>query len=90
MVEIIEVMAAAAIMKMHDPKIAIADKLASQEGANSFALSADAHEATLHNTNDAVEVRVRAHAHTTQALELLSACLCALLCLQGNFGRLDH
>eukprot|EP00965_Chrysotila_dentata_P031630 1054740-Pleurochrysis_carterae.AAC.3 len=34
-VEVLEVMAAAAaINKMHDPKISVADKLASQEGAN--------------------------------------------------------
>eukprot|EP00965_Chrysotila_dentata_P200351 6179929-Pleurochrysis_carterae.AAC.2 len=45
-VEIIKVMAAAAVNKMRDPKLAIADKLASQEGANSYFLNADAHAAT--------------------------------------------
>eukprot|EP00965_Chrysotila_dentata_P100363 3315803-Pleurochrysis_carterae.AAC.1 len=54
-------MAAAAVAKMRDPMIAVADKLSSQNGANSFHLNGDAHEATLgaHNVNDAVEVKAR-------------------------------
>eukprot|EP00965_Chrysotila_dentata_P024624 815997-Pleurochrysis_carterae.AAC.1 len=63
-VEILEVMAAAAIAKMYDPKISIADKLASQDGVNSYAINSAAHEATIgaHNTNDAVEVTQSVHA----------------------------
>eukprot|EP00965_Chrysotila_dentata_P012309 404782-Pleurochrysis_carterae.AAC.1 len=59
---------------MRDPKIAIADKLSSQDGANSFHVNSDSHNATIgaHNINDAVEVRERAHTHV------------------GNFGRYDH
>eukprot|EP00965_Chrysotila_dentata_P134127 4435715-Pleurochrysis_carterae.AAC.1 len=62
--ELIEVMAAAALTEMRDPKIAIADKFAGQEGANSYMLNADGHKATLgaHNVNDAVELRAHAHA----------------------------
>lgn len=61
--ELIQVMAAAALVKMRDPKIAIFDKLTSQDGSNSYHLNAEAHRATLgaHNTNDAVEVRTCAH-----------------------------
>eukprot|EP00965_Chrysotila_dentata_P049066 1627240-Pleurochrysis_carterae.AAC.1 len=58
-------MAVAALVKMRDPKIAIADKLSSQDGANSYYVNSDAHNATLgaHNVSDAVEVRERAHKH---------------------------
>uniref|UniRef100_A0A6S9ZF86 Uncharacterized protein n=1 Tax=Chrysotila carterae TaxID=13221 RepID=A0A6S9ZF86_CHRCT len=46
-----------AILKMRDPKIAIADKLSSLDGANAYNLNAEEHAATLgaHNVNDAVE-----------------------------------
>eukprot|EP00965_Chrysotila_dentata_P072963 2411844-Pleurochrysis_carterae.AAC.1 len=56
-VKLVEVMAAAALEKMRDPKIAICDKLSCKDGATSYNLNADAHEATLgaHNVNDAVE-----------------------------------
>eukprot|EP00965_Chrysotila_dentata_P104345 3445575-Pleurochrysis_carterae.AAC.2 len=74
------------------PKVAIADKLASQEGANSHALNADWHKATLgaHNVNDAVEVR--AHAPATLSFLNTHARLCqwVLFCAQENFGRFDH
>lgn len=42
---------------MHDKKLALADKLASQDGANTFGKNADAHNRTLgiHATNDTVE-----------------------------------
>eukprot|EP00965_Chrysotila_dentata_P091794 3030539-Pleurochrysis_carterae.AAC.2 len=57
--------AATALEKMGDPKIAICDKLSSQDGANSYNLNADAHEATLgaHNVNGSFQVRAHAHAH---------------------------
>eukprot|EP00965_Chrysotila_dentata_P021763 720599-Pleurochrysis_carterae.AAC.1 len=45
-VELIE----AALEKMRDPKIAICDKLSSQDSASSYNLNADAHEATLART----------------------------------------
>eukprot|EP00965_Chrysotila_dentata_P077450 2556549-Pleurochrysis_carterae.AAC.1 len=64
-VEILEVMAAAAVNKVHsDPKLAIADnKLASQKGAIFYLLNTDAHKVTLgaHNTNDAVKARARTY-----------------------------
>eukprot|EP00965_Chrysotila_dentata_P128072 4234944-Pleurochrysis_carterae.AAC.1 len=52
-------MAAAAIAKMHDPKISVADKLLSQDGANAYSLNAHAPKATIgaHYNNDAVEAR---------------------------------
>merc|ERR1711965_600157 len=42
---------------MHDPKVALADKLTSQNGVNSFGRRQDAHERTqrCHGTNDDVE-----------------------------------
>eukprot|EP00965_Chrysotila_dentata_P144387 4769417-Pleurochrysis_carterae.AAC.1 len=58
-INLLEVMAAAAIAKMHDPKISGADKLTNQEGVNAYYQNEDAHAVTLgaHNKNDAVEVR---------------------------------
>eukprot|EP00966_Prymnesium_polylepis_P259721 5999344-Prymnesium_polylepis.2 len=55
-VEYLQVQCAAALEKMHDPKLAIADKLTSQHGVNSFGKNAAAHEDTLrcHSTNDAL------------------------------------
>ena len=49
--------AARALEKMHDPKLAIADKLASQGGANAFGANADGHARTqgVHGTNDSSE-----------------------------------
>eukprot|EP00965_Chrysotila_dentata_P258728 6213323-Pleurochrysis_carterae.AAC.3 len=71
-------MAAAAIAKMYDPKISIADKLASQAGVNSYAINSAAHEATIgaHFTNDAVEASrsvQRAHALRLHAKALHAA-----------------
>eukprot|EP00965_Chrysotila_dentata_P046395 1541528-Pleurochrysis_carterae.AAC.1 len=56
---------------MHDPKIAIADKLSSLDGANAYHANTEAHAATrgAHNVNDAVEVR--AHATPCTGLYLL-------------------
>lgn len=42
-VEYLQIQAAAALEKLYDPKLAIADKLSSQRGANSVALQAKAH-----------------------------------------------
>ena len=56
-VELAEVMAKAGLLKMHDPRLAIADKLTSQDGCNSIGKNAVAHAATAgaHTTNDTVE-----------------------------------
>ena len=53
-IEYLEVQCVAGLRKLHDPKLALADKLASQDGANSFAKSATAHADTigLDATND--------------------------------------
>ena len=55
--EIIKAQAIAGLAKMHNKKLALADKLASQDGANSFAANADGHARTLgcKVTNDDVE-----------------------------------
>ena len=56
-VELAEVMAKAALLKLHDPKLALADKLSSQDGCNSLGKNAEAHEATkgAHVSNCTVE-----------------------------------
>eukprot|EP00965_Chrysotila_dentata_P210385 6185857-Pleurochrysis_carterae.AAC.1 len=79
--ELIEVLAAAALTKMCDPKITIADKLANQEGASSYALNADAHKATLgaHNVNDAAEVSAHAHAALSFLNTHVRACVGSVL-----------
>lgn len=53
-VEYLQVQAAAALEKMYDPKLAIADKLSSQGGANSVAQQQKAHKDTrgVNATND--------------------------------------
>eukprot|EP00965_Chrysotila_dentata_P191823 6174776-Pleurochrysis_carterae.AAC.1 len=59
-VALLEVMAAAAIKKMHDPDV-VTDKLSSQDGAIAYSLHSRAHKATIsaHNTNAAaVEARL--------------------------------
>ena len=50
-------MASRALEKMHDPKLAIADKLTSQGGANAFSANADGHARVegVHATNDSSE-----------------------------------
>ena len=55
--ELAKVQAERALEKLKDPKLALADKLTSQDGANSFGKNADAHARTrgVHATNDAVE-----------------------------------
>eukprot|EP00966_Prymnesium_polylepis_P257566 5950260-Prymnesium_polylepis.1 len=42
---------------MHDKRLALADKLASQDGSNAYETNADAHHRTsdCHATNDSVE-----------------------------------
>ncbi|KAL1520481.1 hypothetical protein AB1Y20_022061 [Prymnesium parvum] len=72
--EIIKTQATKALEKLHDKKVALADKLTSQDGANSFDKNQDAHERTkrAHVTNDAVENKfatgdyfMRAYRHTS-------------------------
>lgn len=55
-VEYLEVQAAAALRKMHDPKLALRDKLSSQQGANATDDNSEAHLDTIgcHATNDAL------------------------------------
>ena len=55
--EIIQAQAQRCIEKMHDKKIALADKLESQQGPNSYASNHNGHERTkgAHVNNDAVE-----------------------------------
>ena len=55
--KIIKLQAEAALKKMHDPKVALCDKLASQDGKNSYGKNAEAHRRTTgcSTTNDAVE-----------------------------------
>lgn len=55
--EIIRAQAARAVEKLHDKKIALADKLVSQDGVNSFGRNQDGHERTkkAHVSNDSVE-----------------------------------
>ena len=56
-VELAQAMAAAGLRKMHDPKLAIADWLTSQDGSKCIGKNADAHAATAgaHTTNCRVE-----------------------------------
>lgn len=53
-IEYLEVQCKAALRKMHDPRLAINNKLSSQEGVNCFANAQQAHEDTIgcHATND--------------------------------------
>ncbi|KAL1520480.1 hypothetical protein AB1Y20_022061 [Prymnesium parvum] len=57
--EIIKTQATKALEKLHDKKVALADKLTSQDGANSFDKNQDAHERTkrAHGISDSVEVK---------------------------------
>lgn len=55
-IEYLEVQCVAALAKMHDPRLALRDKLSSQNGEHSFENSRQAHEDTIgcHATNDAL------------------------------------
>lgn len=55
-IEYLEVQAAAGIRKMHDPRLALCDKLSSQDGVNRVNNASDAHKDTIgcHATNDAL------------------------------------
>lgn len=55
-IEYLEVQCVAGLRKMHDPKLALRDKLTSADGANSFSNSTQAHEDLIscHATNDAL------------------------------------
>ena len=55
--KILQAEARRALEKMHDPKLALADKLSSQDGANAYSSNADAHERLkgVHGTNDGSE-----------------------------------
>ena len=57
MLELAKAQAQAALDKMYDPKVALADKLESQNGVNCFSKNQDAHEKTIgcDGTNDDVE-----------------------------------
>ena len=57
MLEIIKAQAERCVEKMHDKKIALADKLESQAGPNSYARNLDGHQRTkgAHANNDSVE-----------------------------------
>ena len=62
-IQYLEVQAAAALRKMHDKKLAIADKLASQDGVNSYLHSQQAHKdvSGLDGTNDRLAESVFGH-----------------------------
>jgi hypothetical protein len=55
--ELAKAQATRALEKMHDKRLALADKLSSQDGENAYSSNADAHARTLgvHGTNDGVE-----------------------------------
>jgi len=56
-IQLIEVMAEAALRKMRDPKLAVSDWLTSQDGKYAIGANAEMHEATIgaHTTTDRVE-----------------------------------
>ena len=53
----LQVISTAMLFKLHDPKLALADKLSALSGKNSWALNADRHAATIgvDGTTDRVE-----------------------------------
>ena len=55
--ELAKAQATRALEKLHDKRLALADKLSSQDGENAYSSNADAHARTLgvHGTNDSVE-----------------------------------
>lgn len=55
-IEYLEVQSIAALRKMHDPQLALRDKLTSQDGSKSYANSSAAHQdlVGVHATNDAL------------------------------------
>ena len=74
-VELAEVMAKAALLKFHDPKLALADTLTSQDGVNSIGKNAEAHAATVgaHTTNDTVESNFGCYDHVLRTFGVLTS-----------------
>ena len=71
-------MSIAMLQKLHDPKLALADKLASQSGVNSIVGNEDAHRATLgvYDTTDRVETNfagIDSNMHTFRGISVEAA-----------------
>ena len=79
--ELAKLMAQAALDKMYDPKVALADKLESQDGVNCFSKNQDAHEKTIgcDGTNDKVENKFASADWVMRRAQLLEPAASALL-----------
>ena len=91
-----QVMANAAVLKLHNPKLALADKLTSQDGSNAVgsAYAQDAHKHTVgaHTTNDCVESNFGTFDHVLRVsgtISVESASAVALQMRMRHFERPD-
>ena len=90
-VELAEVMAKAAMLKLHDPKLALADKLTSQEGANSLGKNAEAHEATkgAHVSNCTVESNFACYDYVLRCFRSIGVDAAAAVAQQMRMHHFD-
>ena len=90
-VELAEVMAKAALLKLHDPRLALADKLTSQEGANSLGKNAEAHEVTkgAHVSNCTVESNFACYDHVLRCFRSIGVDAAAAVAQQMRMHHFD-
>jgi len=90
-VELAEVMAKAALLKLHDPKLALADKLSSQDGCNSLGKNAEAHEATkgAHVSNCTVESNFGCYDYVLRCFRSISVDAAAAVAQQMRMHHFD-
>jgi len=90
-VELAEVMAKAALLKLHDPKLALADKLTSQDGCNSLGLNAEAHEATkgAHVSNCTVESNFGCYDYVLRVFRSISVDAASAVAQQMRMHHFD-
>ena len=90
-VELAEVMAKAALLKMHDPKLALADKLTSLDGCNSLGKNMEAHEATkgAHVSNCTVESNFGCYDYVLRCFRSISVDAAAAVAQQMRMHHFD-
>eukprot|EP00966_Prymnesium_polylepis_P136876 3162791-Prymnesium_polylepis.1 len=92
MLDIIKAQATRALEKLYDKKIALADKLTSQDGINSFGRNADAHARTqkAHMTNDSAENKFGIADHVMRTHRHISIINAAGIVQQRGAGDFDR
>jgi hypothetical protein len=92
MLKVIKAQATRALEKLHDPRLALANKLTSQDGDYSIGKNADAHERTkgVHTTNDSVENKFATGDFVMRTFRGISVCNASGIVEQRNAHDFDR